>query len=91
MTTVASGRVRNHSMLKHSSRNFPLKLSSRPFCHGNLARACIARLPDLAHASRPNQRYDFVGTLGRDRCELGQAEVQHFDDAVMPVSKNHEC
>jgi hypothetical protein len=27
-------RLRNHSMLKHSSRNFPLKLSLSPFCHG---------------------------------------------------------
>ncbi len=34
MTTFASIRFRNHSIDKHSSRNFPLKLSFVPFCQG---------------------------------------------------------
>ena len=34
MTTLASTRERNHSTLRHSSRSFPLKLSSLPFCQG---------------------------------------------------------
>jgi hypothetical protein len=28
------GRDRNHSRLRHSSRNLPLKLSVAPFCQG---------------------------------------------------------
>jgi hypothetical protein len=32
--TLAWARERNHSMLKHSSRNLPLKLSLTPFCQG---------------------------------------------------------
>lgn len=31
---TASCLVRNHSMLRHSSRKRPLKLSSVPFCQG---------------------------------------------------------
>ncbi len=34
MTKAASLRERNHSMLKHSSRSLPLKLSLVPFCQG---------------------------------------------------------
>lgn len=34
MTTSASARARNHSMLRHSSRNLPLKLSLTSICHG---------------------------------------------------------
>src|SRR5439155_1357957 len=34
MITFASGRERNHSRLRHSSRNLPLKLSVTPFCQG---------------------------------------------------------
>src|SRR5262245_49759975 len=34
MITVASARERNHSRLRHSSRNLPLKLSVTPFCQG---------------------------------------------------------
>ena len=34
MTTLASARERNHSTLRHSSRNLPLKLSLVPFCQG---------------------------------------------------------
>jgi len=34
MTTFASARERNHSRLRHSSRNLPLKLSATPFCQG---------------------------------------------------------
>ena len=34
MTTLASARERNHSRLRHSSRNLPLKLSATPFCQG---------------------------------------------------------
>jgi hypothetical protein len=34
MTTLAWARERNHSALKHSSRNLPLKLSATPFCQG---------------------------------------------------------
>ena len=34
MTTFASARDRNHSRLRHSSRNLPLKLSATPFCQG---------------------------------------------------------
>src|SRR5256885_16629533 len=32
--TFASARERNHSRLRHSSRNLPLKLSVTPFCQG---------------------------------------------------------
>src|SRR5438552_8301172 len=34
MITFASVRDRNHSRLRHSSRNLPLKLSVTPFCQG---------------------------------------------------------
>jgi len=34
MITFASARERNHSRLRHSSRNLPLKLSATPFCQG---------------------------------------------------------
>src|SRR5258707_13886742 len=34
MITFASARDRNHSRLRHSSRNLPLKLSVTPFCQG---------------------------------------------------------
>src|SRR4029453_17151602 len=34
MMTFASARERNHSRLRHSSRNLPLKLSVTPFCQG---------------------------------------------------------
>ena len=34
LTTRASARLRNHSTLRHSSRNLPLKLSLTPFCQG---------------------------------------------------------
>ena len=34
MTTLASARDRNHSRLRHSSRNLPLKLSVAPFLPG---------------------------------------------------------
>src|SRR3954447_22608565 len=34
MTTFATARERNHSRLRHSSRNLPLKLSATPFCQG---------------------------------------------------------
>src|SRR5919109_4481680 len=34
MMTFASARERNHSRLRHSSRNLALKLSVTPFCQG---------------------------------------------------------
>lgn len=34
MITFASAREWNHSRLRHSSRNLPLKLSVTPFCQG---------------------------------------------------------
>ena len=34
VTATASWRLRNHFMLRHSSRSSPLKLSSVAFCHG---------------------------------------------------------
>src|SRR4029077_10118064 len=34
ISTFASVRDRNHSRLRHSSRNLPLKLSVAPFCQG---------------------------------------------------------
>jgi hypothetical protein len=34
MITFAPARERNHSRLRHSSRNLPLKLSVTPFCQG---------------------------------------------------------
>jgi hypothetical protein len=30
----ASTRLQNHSRLSSSSRSLPLKLSTKPFCHG---------------------------------------------------------
>jgi len=36
MTILASAQERNHSRLRHSSRNLPLKLSVAPFCQGSL-------------------------------------------------------
>jgi hypothetical protein len=34
MITLASRRLWNASMFRHSSRSRPLKLSTIPFCHG---------------------------------------------------------
>lgn len=34
MMIWASRRLRNHSTLRHSSRNLPLNASFVPFCHG---------------------------------------------------------
>jgi hypothetical protein len=34
ITTLASVRLWNHCMPRHSSRNFPSKLSFDPFCQG---------------------------------------------------------
>ena len=44
-------RLRNHSMLKHSSRNLPLKLSLSPFCHG--LPGSIKAVSIFASASQP--------------------------------------
>src|SRR5262245_15323568 len=41
MITFASTRERNHSRLRHSSRNLPLKLSVTPFCQGLPCICCI--------------------------------------------------
>jgi hypothetical protein len=45
MIAAASRRVRNHSMLKHSSRSRPLKLSSVPFCQGFPGAMCAVSMP----------------------------------------------
>lgn len=46
-TTVASGLARDHSTLSHSSLNFPLKLSSLPFCHALPGSMRAASIPSF--------------------------------------------
>lgn len=84
---LASARERNHSRLRHSSRNLPLKLSLTPFCHGlpGSIRA-VCRLPGKREPRIGRGR---IATLETDRpvvvdmignaqhtlvCELGAAQ-----------------
>ncbi len=53
--TLASTRDRNHSRLRHSSRNLPLKLSFNPFCHGlpgSIATVTMFALPSQRKIAR---------------------------------------
>ena len=58
MTTLASRRLVNQLMLRHSSRNLPLKLSFVPFCQGlpgaMNAVSMPARLSQPSTASETN-------------------------------------
>ena len=44
MKIFASIRFVNHSMLRHSSLNFPLKLSFKPFCQGLPGSMCAVSI-----------------------------------------------
>ena len=50
--TAASARKRNHSRLRHSSRNLPLKLSLVPFCQGFPGSMSAVPMPVSAILSR---------------------------------------
>ncbi len=53
MATFASIRFLNHCIPRHSSRNFPLKLSFAPFCQGFPGSIGAVSMPaSLGHFSR---------------------------------------
>ena len=62
ITTFASARERNHSRLRHSSRNLPLKLSPTPFCHG-LPGSIVVRGDSLWNIARARYGTGFRHTL----------------------------
>ena len=71
MMTFASARERNHSRLRHSSRNLPLKLSPTPFCQACWARLMRCRCP--ARQSRTAEPWK--RTPDRCRCAGRPARV----------------
>jgi hypothetical protein len=65
MTIFASIRFLNHSMLRHSSRNLPLKLSFDPFCHGLPGSMCCHAPPrPLSRHLQPMQAPEAVRPVG---------------------------
>ena len=84
MTTFASARERNHSRLRHSSRNLPLKLSATPFCQG--LPGSINAVPIPASTIQDNSAFDTnSGPLSlrrkRRRAALADQTRQHLDHA----------
>src|SRR4051794_10002091 len=95
MTTFASVRERNHSSPRHSSWDFPLKLSATPFCQGLPGSISAVPIPCATiHDSRALDTNS--GPLSRDlrfgtRAEPFEPEafivglsVEAFGDAVLP-------
>ena len=69
MTILASARERNHSRLRHSSRNLPLKLSVVPFCQGFvwIDQGGLDTLVDDPPVAPPPPRRNKLGTTLSDR------------------------
>ena len=83
MITFASARERNHSRLRHSSRNLPLKLSVTPFCQG--LPGSINAVPMPCATIQDNRALETnSGPLSlqeRRRAARAQEARQHLDDA----------
>ena len=92
MMTLASRRLRNHSTLRHSSRNLPLKDSLVPFCHGlpgSMMRGLDARFGEplqdrVAHELRTVVR----AQEGRRAVRADQAR-QHVDHSARADAAGH--
>jgi len=83
-TTFASARERNHSRLRHSSRNLPLKLSLTPFCHGLPGSMNAVPMPwSTIHFStaRATNSGPFVATQVSGRAALADQPREDLDDA----------
>ena len=83
ISTFASGRLRNHSKLRHSSRNLSLKLSFVAFCHGlpGSMSACINAAGAQPLKDRPGDELRAVVRTQVARCTLSANEPrQHVDD-----------
>jgi hypothetical protein len=92
MIAVASGLERNHSMLKHTSRSLPLKLSSVPFCHGLPGSMCAvstcARRQPAQDRSRDELR-PVVGAQAPGRAVHADQPRQHLDHPARPDAARH--
>src|SRR5262245_34771190 len=95
MITFASARERNHSRLRHSSRNLPLKLSVTPFCQG--LPGSINAMPIFCAAIQDNSALDtnsgplsLRSTVGTPRAHEAGQYLDHAGRADAAVDLDRQ-
>ena len=72
-------------MLRHSSRNLPLKLSSVPFCHGLPGSISAVSMPAFCQPFEDRFAHEFGAVIRAQvarRTAFADQPRQHLDDAL---------